>query len=102
VFQLVKKNSEIAPAVLTEHGKVCTFSSYSSHCDILTIHRRRTPTPTSTPPPESSSTTTASSSLYTTPSPLASAVLWDHWYSSSGTGPWGCPLSDPRVSTCWA
>lgn len=25
VFQLVKKNSEIAPAVLTEHGKVCTF-----------------------------------------------------------------------------
>jgi citrate synthase len=24
VFQLVKKNSEIAPGVLTEHGKVCS------------------------------------------------------------------------------
>jgi citrate synthase len=23
VFQLVKKNSEIAPGVLTQHGKVC-------------------------------------------------------------------------------
>jgi citrate synthase len=25
VFQLVKKNSEIAPGVLTQHGKVCSF-----------------------------------------------------------------------------
>ena len=30
LFQLVKKNSEIAPDVLKEHGKVSLFSSFSS------------------------------------------------------------------------
>jgi citrate synthase len=27
VFQLVKKNSEIAPLVLKEHGKVCVYNN---------------------------------------------------------------------------
>ena len=30
VFQLVKKNSEIAPQVLTEHGKVSAFDGEST------------------------------------------------------------------------
>jgi citrate synthase len=85
VFQLVKKNSEIAPGVLTEHGKVPP-PSYKSLLQahpimyvniILTINRQRTPTPTSTPPLVCSSTTTASSSHSTTLSPLVSAVRSD-------------------------
>lgn len=36
VFRLVKANSEIAPAVLTEHGKVSTAESQFSSTEILT------------------------------------------------------------------
>jgi citrate synthase len=32
VFQLVKKNSEVAPGVLMEHGKVCFFADTNNFC----------------------------------------------------------------------
>lgn len=67
VFQLVKKNSEIAPGVLTEHGKVCYPVQRYSHITTNNSCRPRTPIPTLMPPPVFSSTTTAFSSPYTIP-----------------------------------
>lgn len=84
LFRLVKKNSEIAPGVLMEHGKVsscipCPFSrnrSTNSH-----PYRPKTPTPTSIPPQASSSTTTASTTPSTTPPPSASHAVLGPWRS---------------------
>jgi citrate synthase len=87
VFQLVKKNSEIAPRVLTEHGKVCSCFLFSPGFpeNISTVAdelcRRRTRTRTWTPHRAFCSTTTASNNLSTTRSLLVSAVHWDHWCS---------------------
>jgi citrate synthase len=41
VFRLVKKNSEIAPGVLTEHGKVCFLSN--SHCLVSNLYLDQKP-----------------------------------------------------------
>jgi hypothetical protein len=38
---LVKKNSEIAPGVLTEHGKVCFLSN--SHCLVSNLYLDQKP-----------------------------------------------------------
>lgn len=45
VFRLVKANSEIAPAVLTEHGKVSTAESQFSSTEILTNSQTKNPFP---------------------------------------------------------
>jgi len=74
VFQLVKKNSEIAPDVLTEHGKV-TYSNHFLKAAELIIARPRIHSRTSTPAPVCSSTTMASRRPYTIPQPLVSAVV---------------------------
>lgn len=101
VFQLVKKNSEIAPGVLTEHGKVNNcLGLFQATCANDT--RPRTPTPMLTPRLVFSSTTTDSSSPSTTPSPSVSAVLWALSSSSSGTVPSACPSSVLRALTSWA
>ncbi len=83
VFQLVKKNSEIAPGVLKQHGKTVCFLSYfysplssyfyavSPKSILIVLANRPTPIQTSIPPPGSSSTTTASTRRCTTPPPLA-------------------------------
>ena len=69
LFQLVKKNSEIAPKVLMEHGKV-RFSTYRlvwTFTEFVPPHRPKIPTRTSTPLRASSSTTTASTRPCTIP-----------------------------------
>jgi citrate synthase len=98
VYQLVKKNSEVAPGVLTEHGKV---SDKISEFGTLTNARirPRTHSPMSTRPRAFSSTTMASRRHSTTLPLSASAVVLGHLHSSSGTEHWVCPSSDPRAST---
>lgn len=100
VFKLVKANSDIAPGVLTEHGKVRSSSVASSQIVANRIRRPRTPFPTSIPALASYSTTTDSPRRYTTLQPLVSAVVSDHSPSSSGIVLWVCLLSDQRASTC--
>lgn len=73
VFQLVKKNSEIAPDVLTEHGKVRNFKRFLN-TGKLTNTRPRTRIQMSIPAQVFSSTTTASRRLCTTPQRSVSAV----------------------------
>lgn len=102
VYQLVKTNSEVAPGVLKEHGKV---SSSSTHCVCKATNnflRRRTPSPMSIRPLVSSSTTTASRRHSTTLLHSVSAVGLDRLRSLSGTAHWVCLSSDPRASTCRA
>lgn len=102
VYQLVKTNSEVAPGVLKEHGKV---SSSSTHCACKATNnclRRRTPSPTSIRRLVSSSTTTASRRHSTTLLHSVSAVGLDRSRSLSGTAHWVCLSSDPRASTCRA
>jgi citrate synthase len=102
VFKLVKANSDIAPGVLTEHGKVNLLSIMLSQAVANQIRRPRTPSPTSIPAPASYSTTTDSPRPYTTLRPSVLAVVLDHLPSLSGIARWVCLLSDPRVSTCRA
>jgi citrate synthase len=79
VFQLVKKNSEIAPGVLTEHGKVRT-KLLSGGEDLLTKEKIRPKTHTQmlTLAPASFSTITDLQRLCITPPPSASAVALAH------------------------
>jgi citrate synthase len=101
VFKLVKTNSDIAPGVLTEHGKVMTLVVLT--CAITNNYRRpRTPFPMSILAPASSSTTTVSQRPYTTLRRSVSAVVLDHLPSLSGIARWVCQLSDRRASTCRA
>lgn len=105
VFQLVKKNSEIAPGVLTEHGKVqrsCFRLILETKPASLTrcARRPRTPSPMSTRPRASSSTTTASRRRCTTPPHSVSAVASALLPSSSGTELSACRSSARRASTC--
>ena len=80
VFQLVKKNSEIAPGVLTEHGKVRDFAELIIYIIQKLIQsimiRPRIPSLTSTLPLVFSSTSTASKKLSTTLPPSVSLVVW--------------------------
>lgn len=106
LFQLVKRNSEIAPGVLKEHGKVRSFGFLSlSVMMLLSLTlprppaRQRIPSPTSTPPRACCSTTTASRRRCTTLPSLASAARWARWRSSSGPARWACRLSAQRAST---
>ena len=98
VYQLVKKNSEVAPGVLTEHGKV---SEKSFEFGTLTnaFIRPRTRFPMSTRPRAFSSTTTALRRHSTTLPLSVSAVDLGHSHSSSGIEHWVCLSSDPRAST---
>ena len=65
LFQLVKKNSEIAPDVLKEHGKVTSDPNMDTrNKQLLTLPRPKTHIPTSTPPRASSSTITVFTRLY--------------------------------------
>ena len=99
VYQLVKKNSEVAPGVLTEHGKVSKCKTLERSSNANSSIRPRTPIPTSIRPPGSSSTTTASKRRSTTLLPLVSAADSVLLHSSSGTGHWVCRLSAPSRST---
>lgn len=102
VYQLVKKNSEVAPGVLTEHGKVGTkFLNRLPKTTNRKI-RPRTHTPTSIPPQVSSSTTTASRRHCITLPPLVSAVVLVLSHSSSGTERWVSLSSAPSRSICRA
>jgi citrate synthase len=100
VYQLVKKTSEVAPGVLTEHGKVCFRDQRWSIEKANMLRRLRTPTPMSTRPPASSSITSASRKLSTTPRRSVSVAALAHSHNLSGTGHWACPLSGPSRSTC--
>ena len=62
IFKLVKKNSELAPTVLAEHGKV----GLNTSCPRLTERRPKTRSPTSTPARACCSITTASGKRCTT------------------------------------
>ena len=98
VYQLVKKNSEVAPGVLTEHGKV---SDKALELGALTnaCTRPRTRSPTSTHPRAFSSTTTASRRHSTTLPLSVSAVVLDHSHNLSGTEHWVCLSSALRALT---
>jgi len=90
VFQLVKKNSEVAPGVLMEHGKVSHYRLCTSIvvCNANPDFRPRTLSPMSTPALVFSSTIMASRIPCTTLPSLVSAVVLVHWPSSSGTEHW--------------
>jgi citrate synthase len=95
VFQLVKKNSEIAPEVLKEHGKTkvsvlspdlisgqLPFTPIAHYNTIINtlltdIFFNRTPIPMSTPALEYFSTTMDSTRLCTIPRHSVSAEVWD-------------------------
>ena len=89
VFQLVKTNSEIAPGVLTEHGKVSRIMFARSvktrfWCNLLTrpiAARLRILSRTSTPPPVCCSIISDSRKRCTTQRPLGSAVVLGRWRS---------------------
>jgi citrate synthase len=82
LVKLVIKNSQIAPGVLKEHGKVCspvllccrslTDTRLPIHSQMSIVHRAY------------SSTTTASLKHYTTPQHLVLVEGWVRWLSSSG------------------
>ena len=99
VFKLVKLNSEVAPGVLTEHGKVCHSSCLYYQSSANLFHRPRTHSPTSTLAPVSSSTTMASRRPSTTPPPSVCPVVSVHSHSSSGIALSVCQSSAPSPST---
>lgn len=78
VFQLVKMNSEIAPEVLMEHGKVPDAFVFVSAL-LLTSVSPRTRSRMWTRHLAFCSTTMDSTKLCTIPQRLVSAVDWVHW-----------------------
>jgi citrate synthase len=94
VYQLVKKNSEVAPGVLTEHGKVNIIRVLQVR-KTDQLYRPRTHIPTLTRHPVFCSITTGSTRRSTTPLHLVLAAVSAHLHSSSGTGHWVCRLSAP-------
>ena len=104
VFKLVKKNSEIAPGVLTEHGKTkvcdrCLNLSFNVFTLQYTNAFPRIRSPMSTRPLEFCSITMDLRRRCITLLLLVSAVASDPWPNSSGIVRSACLLRGQRVST---